>query len=66
VSDDFATLDEFLEEAFLGHERLTSSEIQRSALAAELPAELMTRVDALPEGTYTQDEASEDLRVLDV
>jgi hypothetical protein len=66
VTDELRSLDSFLDTAYLGQERMTSTEIQRSALDAELPAVLMTRIDALPEGTYTQDEASEALRSLAV
>ena len=54
----------FLEEAYLGQDRMTDIEIQKSAMAAELPADLMTHIDALPEGMYSQDEASEALRVV--
>jgi hypothetical protein len=43
---------------------MTNIEIQRSALSVELPAELMTRIDALPEGMYSQDEASDALHQL--
>jgi hypothetical protein len=64
VTDDFQALDEFLEDVFLGQDRMTNIEIQRSALSVELPAGLMTRIDALPEGMYSQDEASEALRLL--
>ena len=64
MSDDFRALDEFLDDAFVGHERLTSAELQRSAIASDLPASAMTRIDALPEGEYAQDEAAEALRTL--
>ena len=64
VSDDFQALDTFLDEAFVGHERLTSADLQRSAIASDLSATAMTRIDALPEGEYAQDEASEALRTL--
>lgn len=64
MSDELSTLDEFLDDAFLGQDRMTDTEIQRNAMAAELPAALMTRIDALPEGTYSQDEASEALHDL--
>ena len=64
MSDELRTLDEFLDEAFLGQDRMTDTEIQRHAMAAELPAALMTRIDALPEGTYSQDEASDALHDL--
>ena len=33
--------------------------------AADLPATALTRIDALPEGEYAQDEAAEALRALD-
>jgi len=64
VSDDIRLLDEFLDEAYSAHERLTSGDLQRSAIAADLPATAMTRIDALPEGEYAQDEAAEALRDL--
>jgi hypothetical protein len=63
---DFQVLDEYLDDAFTGQERFSSAELQRGALAADLPATAMTRIDALPEGEYAQDEAAEALRVLDV
>ena len=59
-------LDEFLDDAFTGQERLSSAELQRGAIAADLPATALTRIDALPEGEYAQDEAAEALRALDV
>jgi hypothetical protein len=64
VTDDFRALDEFLDGAYLGQERLTSGDLQRAAIAADLPANLMSRLDALPEGEYAQDEAAEALRTL--
>ena len=64
MSDELQRLDEFLEEVYLGQDRMTNLEIQRSALAVELPADLMTHIDALPEGMYSQDEASDALRVV--
>jgi len=64
VSDDLRVLDEFLDDVYAAHERLTSGELQRSALAADLPATALTRIDALPEGEYAQDEAAEALRSL--
>ena len=66
MSDDFRVLDEFLDDAYVGQERLTSADLQRSAIAADLPATALTRIDALPEGEYAQDEAAEALRALDV
>jgi hypothetical protein len=62
---DFQVLDDFLDEAFSGQERLSSADLQRGAIAADLPATVMTRIDALPEGEYAQDEAAEALRLLD-
>ena len=58
-------LDDFLDEAFSGQERLSSADLRRGAIAADLPATVMTRIDALPEGEYAQDEAVEALRLLD-
>ena len=62
MSDDLSVLDEFLDGAYVGQERLSAGELQRGALAADLPAALLTRIDALPEGEYAQDEAAEALR----
>ena len=64
MTDEPPTLDAFLAEAYLGQTRMTNTEIQRSAMAAELPAALMTPIDALPEGMYSQDEAAEALRAV--
>lgn len=66
MSDDLRVLDEYLDEAFSGQERLSSADLQRGAIAADLPATALTRIDALPEGEYAQDEAAEALRTLDV
>jgi hypothetical protein len=63
VTDEFDQLDAFLDEAYEGQERLSSLDLQRRAIAAGLPATLLTRVDALPEGEYAQDEAAEALRL---
>ena len=62
MSDDLRLMDEFLDDAYRGQERLTSGDLQRMAVAADLPASALTRIDALPEGEYAQDEASEALR----
>ncbi len=51
-----------LAEAYTGQERLSREEIRRRAIAADLPAEELTRVDALPEGEYAEDEALEALQ----
>jgi hypothetical protein len=64
VTDDLRELDEFLDNAFDAQERLSSSDLQRAAIAADLPATALTRIDALPEGEYAQDEAAEALRTL--
>ncbi|MEU4694160.1 hypothetical protein [Actinoplanes sp. NPDC023714] len=64
VTDDFRELTEFLDTAFDAQERLSSGDLQRRAIAADLPAEALTRIDALPEGEYAQDEAAEALRAL--
>ena len=64
VSDDLRLLDDFLDDVYAAQERLTSGDLQRSALAADLPATALTRIDALPEGEYAQDEAAEALRSL--
>ena len=64
MSDDLRILDEFLDDAYVGQERLSSADLQRGAIAADLPATVMTRIDALPEGEYAQDEAAEALRIL--
>ena len=55
-------LDDLLDQVYIAEERVSSAEIQRKAVAADLPAALLTRVDALPEGEYAQDEAAEALR----
>ncbi|MEV8509403.1 hypothetical protein AB0368_31855 [Actinoplanes sp. NPDC051475] len=65
MSDDLRVLDEYLDEAYSGQERLSSADLQRGAIAADLPATALTRIDALPEGEYAQDEAAEALRTLD-
>ncbi|MBG0567674.1 hypothetical protein [Actinoplanes aureus] len=62
MTDDIRVLDEFLDAAYDAQERLTSGDLQRRAIASDLPAALLTRIDALPEGEYAQDEAAEALR----
>ncbi len=66
MSDDFRVLDEYLDDAYAAQERLSSADLQRGAVAADLPASALTRIDALPEGEYAQDEAAEALRALQV
>ena len=55
-------LEQFLDKAYQGQERISSLDLQRRAIAADLPAELLTRIDSLPEGEYAQDEAAEALQ----
>lgn len=52
-------LDELLDDIYLGQDRITQSEIHRRAVAAELPAELLIRINAMPQGEYAIDEAAE-------
>jgi len=59
-------LDDFLDAAYDAQERLSRGDLQRRAIASDLPAETMTRIDALPEGEYAQDEAAEALRSIEI
>ncbi|GAB3986934.1 hypothetical protein GCM10027615_80340 [Plantactinospora veratri] len=52
-------LDALLDDLYSGQERLTQAEIQRRAVAAEVSAELLTRITALPEGEYAVDEVAD-------
>ncbi|NJP33079.1 hypothetical protein HCJ94_14050 [Micromonospora sp. HSS6-12] len=52
-------LDDLLEDLYRGQERISQSDIYRRAVAAELPAELLTRIAALPQGEYSVDEAAD-------
>ncbi|MGQ5262747.1 hypothetical protein ACTWLT_18570 [Micromonospora sp. ZYX-F-536] len=56
---DTQTLDDLLNDIYRGQERVTQAEIYRRAVAADLPADLLARIDALPEGEYAVDEASD-------
>ncbi|MFY1624609.1 hypothetical protein ACN261_02745 [Micromonospora sp. WMMD723] len=56
---DLRQLDELLDEIYHGQERLSQADIYRSAVGADLPAELLTRVAALPEGEYAVDEVAD-------
>ncbi|MCF0092216.1 hypothetical protein AB0B39_27015 [Micromonospora sp. NPDC049114] len=56
---DTRALDDLLDDIFRGQERVTQADIYRRAVAADLPAELLARIDALPEGEYAVDEASD-------
>lgn len=50
---------DLLDEIYHGQERITQADIQRRAVAAELPADLLARITALPQGEYAFDEAVE-------
>ncbi|MCX5067198.1 hypothetical protein OOJ91_15245 [Micromonospora lupini] len=56
---DTRALDDLLNDIFRGQERVTQGEIYRRAVAADLPADVLARIDALPEGEYAVDEASD-------
>lgn len=59
-------LTELLDAAYLGKERRTPGELRRYAVEAELPADAMALLDALPEGEYAQDEAVEALHQIPI
>jgi hypothetical protein len=48
----------FVDQIYGSQERLTRDEIQRRAVVAELPAETLAALDALPEGEYAYDEVT--------
>ncbi|MGK5675147.1 hypothetical protein ACSNOB_20185 [Micromonospora sp. URMC 106] len=56
---DTRRLDDLLEDLYHGQERISQADIYRRAVAAELPAQLLTRIAALPEGEYAVDEAAD-------
>jgi hypothetical protein len=56
------TIDELLDDMYRAQERLSRDDIQRAAVAADLPAEELALLDALPEGEYSEDEVVEALR----
>ncbi|SCL67027.1 hypothetical protein GA0070606_4461 [Micromonospora citrea] len=56
---DVRRLDDLLEDLYRGQERISQADIYRRAVAAELPARLLTRISALPEGEYAVDEAAD-------
>ncbi|WP_432900078.1 hypothetical protein ACQP1S_25620 [Micromonospora matsumotoense] len=56
---DIRQLDELLDEIYHGQVRLSQADIYHSAVSADLPAELLTRVAALPEGEYAVDEVAD-------
>ncbi|MDO3684040.1 hypothetical protein [Micromonospora sp. C28ISP2-4] len=56
---DTRPIDDLLDDIYHGQERITQADIYRRAVAAELPAELLTRIAALPQGEYAADEAAD-------
>ncbi|MFF3865033.1 hypothetical protein [Micromonospora sp. NPDC001898] len=56
---DTRPLDDLLDEIYHGQERISQADIYRRAVAAELPAVLLTRIAALPQGEYAVDEAAD-------
>ncbi|MFD0787200.1 hypothetical protein ACFQZ8_25140 [Micromonospora azadirachtae] len=56
---DTRRLDDLLEDLYHGQERVSRSDIYRRAVAAELPADWLTQIGALPEGEYSVDEAAD-------
>ncbi|WP_420811699.1 hypothetical protein [Micromonospora endophytica] len=52
-------LDELLDELYHGQERISQVDIYRRAVAAELPAQLLSRLNALPQGEYAVDELAD-------
>jgi hypothetical protein len=59
------SLNDFLNDLYRGQERLTRDEIQRRAVTDDLPTDVKTRIDALPEGEYALDEVAEALTLED-
>lgn len=53
------SIDSVLGEVYVGQERVSQQEIYRRAVAADLPADVITALAALPEGEYTEDEVTE-------
>jgi hypothetical protein len=56
---DTALLDDLLDDIYHGQERISQADIYRRAVAAELPAALLSRIAALPQGEYAADEAAD-------
>jgi hypothetical protein len=54
-------IETLLDEVYVSQERVTRDEIYRRAVAADLPGELVTVLEKLPEGEYAQDEVEEAL-----
>lgn len=59
-------IEDLLDEVYAGQERVSRGEIYRRAVALDLPAEIVTALEALPEGEYAQEEAAEALAQLAV
>ncbi|WP_432843060.1 DUF6158 family protein [Dactylosporangium sp. CA-092794] len=57
-------IEELLDEVYTGQERISSGEIYRRAVALDLPTDVVTALETLPEGEYAQEEAGEALRQL--
>ena len=56
---DTRPLDELLDDLYHGQERISQVDIYRRAVAAELPAQLLARLNALPQGEYAVDEVTD-------
>lgn len=56
---DTRPLDDLLDDLYHGQERISQVDIYRRAVAAELPAQLLSRLNALPQGEYAVDEVSD-------
>ncbi|WBB51593.1 hypothetical protein O3597_02790 [Verrucosispora sp. WMMA2044] len=56
---DTRPLDELLDDLYHGQERISQVDIYRHAVAAELPAQLLSRLNALPPGEYAVDEVTD-------
>jgi hypothetical protein len=56
-------LEATLDEVFMRQERLTRDEIQRRAVAAAAPVDVINALDGLPEGEYAQEEVAEALQI---
>ncbi|GGJ78558.1 hypothetical protein GCM10010123_05640 [Pilimelia anulata] len=50
---------ELLDRIYAGRERLSGVAIFQHAAADDMPAEALLRLDALPDGEYTVDEAAD-------
>jgi hypothetical protein len=51
------SIERLLDEVYAGQERVTRDAIHRRAVAEDLPAAELNRLEALPEGEYAYDEA---------